>query len=184
MPQQNNLLGEAAAAARGVVAVVIGDREAARFFNLTTHGLAGSFIALLVITGIGAYLPVLLGYEGRVLLTVAVFALSFVLQVGCATIALLQAKRLDGFVPYLVVDNWASFYVTIAGLAFNLMGVGDDFIGVPIGFLIVIVAVNIGRVIIKLEPLQTGMFVVAQVVGYLVGGIAISALFAALGFSS
>lgn len=184
MPVRNNLLGEAAAAARGVLAVVIGDREAARFFNLTTHGLVGSFIALLLITGIGAFLPVLLGFPGSVLLTVAVFALSFVLQVGCATIALMQAKRLDGFVPYLVVDNWASFYVTIAGLVFNLMGVGDEFIGVPIGVLIVVVAVNIGRVIIKLEPLQTAMFVVAQVVGYLVGGIAITTLFAMLGLSS
>ena len=184
MPVRNNLLGEATAAARGVLAVIIGNREAARFFNLTGHGLAGSFIALLLVTGISAYVPVLLGFPGRVLLSIAVFGLSFVLQVGCATIALMQAKRLDGLVPYLVVDNWASFYVTIAGLALNMMGVGDDFIGVPIGVLIVIVAVNIGRVIIKLEPLQTAMFVVAQVVGYLVGGIVITAIFAVLGLSS
>ena len=181
---RNNLLGEAVAAARGVLMVVVGNREAARFFNLTSHGLAGSFIALLLITGIGAYLPVLLGFPGNVLFTVAVFALSFALQVGCAAIALWQAKRLDGFVAYLTVDNWASFYVTVAGLTLNLMGVSDDFIGVPIGVLIVIVAVNIGRVIIGLQPLQVAMFVVAQVVGYLLGGIAISTLMTLLGLSS
>lgn len=181
---RNNLLGEAAAAARGVLAVIVGNREAARYFNLTGHGLAGSFIALLLITAIGAYLPVLLGYPGKVLVTFAVFAVSFVLQVGCAAIALWQAKRLDGFVPYLTVDNWASFYVTAIGLSLNLVGVPDDFIGFPIGVLVVIVAVNIGRVIIGLQPLQVAMFVVAQVVGYLLGGMAISALIAVLGLSS
>ena len=49
MPQQNNLLAEATAAARGVLGVIVGNREAGRYFNLTPHGLAGSFIALLLI---------------------------------------------------------------------------------------------------------------------------------------
>jgi len=34
--------------------------------------------------------------------------------------------------------------------------------------------VNIGRVILRLEPLQVAMFVVAQVVGYLIAGIVLS----------
>jgi hypothetical protein len=177
------LLGEAVEAARGVLAVIVGNRESARHFNLTGHGLAGSFIALLIATGIGVAIPLLLGLPGRVLLSFGAAVISFVLQVGCGTIALWQAKRLDGFVPYLVVDNWASFYVILAGLALNLIGVPDDFIGFPIGVLIVIVAVNIGRVIVGLQPLQVAMFVIAQVVGYLVSGLLISLLLALLGFT-
>jgi len=184
VPQQNTFLAEAAAAARGVVAVTIGNREAGRYFNLTPHGLVGSFIALLLIAGIGAALPLAFGLHGRVLLGVVVSTVSLVLQVGCGAIALMQAKRLDGLLPYVVVDNWASFYVTAISIILSLIGAPDDIIGFPIGVLIVVVAVNIGRVIIKLEPLQTAMFVIAQVVGYLVGGIAITTLFAALGLSS
>ncbi len=184
MAQTDNLLSEAAAAARGVVAVTIGNREAARWFNLTPKGLAGSFIALLVVAGIGAVLPMLYGIQGRALLAVVAFAISFVLQVGCAAVALNQAKRLDGFLPYLVVDNWASVYVTLAGLALNLMGVSDEIVGVPIGVLIVIVAVNIGRVIIGLQPLQVAMFVVAQVVGYMVAGLVLATIMPVPGVSS
>lgn len=174
MAQQNNLMAEATAALRGVIAVTVGNREAARHFNLTTHGLAGSFIALLLIAGIGAGLPLLYGVQGRVLISTVGFVVSFVLQVGCAAVALNQARRLDGFVPYLVVDNWASVYITATALVLNLMGVSAELVGVPIGVLVVIVAVNIGRVILRLEPLQVAMFVVAQVVGYLIAGIVLS----------
>lgn len=174
MPQQNNLLAEATAAARGVLGVIVGSREAGRYFNLTPHGLAGSFIALLLIAGIGAALPLAFGIHGRTLFAVIASAVSLTLQVGCGAIALAQAKRLDGFVPYLVVDNWASFYVTAVGLILSLMGVPDEIIGFPIGVLVVIVAVNIGRVIVGLQPLQVAMFVIAQVVGYLVAGITLS----------
>ncbi len=176
MPQADSYWSEAARAARGVAAVVVGDREVARYFNLTPPGLAGSFIAVLLITGIGAGLPILLGFPGRVLLSMVAVTLSFALQVGCAAVALAQAKRLDGFLPYLVVDNWATFYVTAAALALNLMGVGEEFIGFPLGVLIVIVAVNIGRLIVGLAPLQVAMFVIAQVVGYLIGGLLSAAL--------
>lgn len=174
MAQQNNLISEAAAALRGVIAVTVGNREAARHFNLTGFGLAGSFIALLLVAGIGAGLPLLFGVHGRVLVSTVGFVVSFVLQVGCAAVALNQARRLDGFVPYLVVDNWASVYVTAAALVLNVMGASDELIGVPIGVLVVIVAVNIGRVILRLQPLQVAMFVIAQVVGYLVAGIVLS----------
>lgn len=171
MPQAKSFWNEAVAAARGVGGLIVGDREVARRFDLTTHGLAGSFIALLVVMGIGAGLPLLLGYQGLVLRAVSIFAISFALQVGCATVALLQARRLDGFVPYLVADNWASVYVTLAGLVLSLVGVPNEIVGFPVGVLMVVIAVNIGRLIIGLPPLQVAMFTVAQVVGYLLGGL-------------
>jgi hypothetical protein len=159
------------AAARGVGGLIVGDREVARRFNLTPHGLAGSFAALLLVMAIGAGLPLLLGYHGLVLRAVVIFAVSFALQLSCAALALLQARRLDGFLPYLVADNWASVCVTVAGLTLNLLGVPDQIIGFPIGVLMVVIAVNIGRLIIKLQPIQVAMFTVAQVVGYLLGGL-------------
>jgi len=170
VPQAKSFWSEAVAAARGVGGLIVGDREVAGRFNLTPQGLAGSFVALLIVMGVGAGLPLLLGYQGLVLRAVVIFAVSFALQIGCAALALLQAKRLDGFVPYLVADNWASVCVTVAGLVLSLLGVPNEIIGFPVGVLMIIIAVNIGRLIIKLPPMQVAMFTVAQVVGYLLGG--------------
>jgi hypothetical protein len=170
VPKANTFWSEAVSAARGVGGLIVGDREVARRFELTTQGLAGSFAALLVVMGIGAGLPLLLGFHGLVLRAVVIFAISFVLQVGCAALALRQVKRLDGFVPYLVADNWASVCVTLGGLVLSLLGVPNEIIGFPVGVLMIVIAVNIGRLIIKLQPMQVAMFTVAQVVGYLLGG--------------
>jgi hypothetical protein len=162
---------EALAAARGVGGLIVGDRTVPGRFNLTAQGLAGSFIALLLVMAAGAVLPLLLGEKGFVLRMVFIFGMTFVLQVGCAALALLQARRLDGFLPYLVADNWASVWVTLGGLILSFMGVPNAIIGFPIGVLLVVIAVNIGRLVVRLMPLQVAMFTIAQVVGYLLGGL-------------
>jgi hypothetical protein len=51
------------------------------------------------------------------------------------------------------------------------MGVPNAIIGFPIGVLLVVIAVNIGRLVVRLMPLQVAMFTIAQVVGYLLGGL-------------
>jgi len=176
VPQQNNLLGEAAAAARGVVAVVIGDRQAARFFNLTTHGLAGSFIALLIVVALLCGLPLLFGLQGLALYSLSSIAVTFLVESGCAAIVLLQCKRIDAFVPYLVANNWASVYVTAVTLPLSLGGIGSDLMGLVVGVLIVLLALNIGRLIIGLTPIQVGMLVVSQVVAYYASELLVSLL--------
>lgn len=163
------LIEEVLAAGRGVAGLVVGDREVARHFDLTLRGLLGSLIALLLITAASAYLPVLMGRHGGVLRGILGYGLLVSMQVGFSAIALLQLKRLDGFVPYLTADNWASVYVTIASTALSLMGVSDEFLSVPIAVLVIVIAVNIGRLIVGLSPLQVAMFVIAQMVGAVVG---------------
>lgn len=168
------LIDEALAAGRGVAGLVTGDREVGRHFDLTVRGLLGSLIALLLITAASAYLPVLMGRPGGVLRGILGYGLLVSMQVGFSAIALLQLKRLDGFVPYLTADNWASVYVTIASTALSLMGVSDEFLSVPIAVLVIVIAVNIGRLIVRLEPLQVAMFVIAQMVGAVVGSFVLS----------
>lgn len=175
MPQdQRNFIEEAIAAARGVAGLVVGNREAERQFDLTPRGLIGSLIALLLVTGVSAYLPVLMGHPGMVLRGLFGYTLLLALQVACSAIVLLQLKRLDGFVPYLTADNWASVFVTILSTALNLVGVSDEFLSLPVAILVIVVAVNIGRLIVKLPPLQVAMFVIAQMVGAIVGAFALS----------
>src|SRR5690606_10204994 len=56
---------EGLSAGRGVLALLVGDRKAARYFNLGPAGLPGSLIAVLVVELVVSYGPVLLGLAGR-----------------------------------------------------------------------------------------------------------------------
>jgi hypothetical protein len=169
-----SFIDEAISAARGVAGLVVGNREVERRFDLTLRGLLGSLIALLFVTAISAALPMLMGQPGGVLRGILSYSLLLSLQVGCSAIVLVQLKRLDGFVPYFTADNWASVYVTILSTGLNLAGVSDEFLSLPVAVLVIVIAVNIGRLIVKLEPLQVAMFVIAQMVGAVAGGFVLS----------
>ena len=47
--QQSTFAEEMMAAGRGVIGLLTGDRQAGSYFDLSNRGLAGSFIALLLI---------------------------------------------------------------------------------------------------------------------------------------
>lgn len=168
------------AAARGVLAIIRGNRRAPEYFDLSQRGLVGSFIALLLVTGLNAVLPTLLGVRGpagSVFRSVAMIAILFAFQVGFSAIVLRQIRRLDGLVPYLVADNWATFYITIATSLLAIVGVGGDFALIAIGILVIVVEINIARLIVTLTPLQIAMFLIAQLVGVSIGLILIGVVF-------
>jgi hypothetical protein len=172
---------EMLAAARGVAALVAGDRRAPGCFDFTPRGLAGSFIAFLVASVVSAYLPTFSGDAGYTslppprLLTVA--ALLFAVQLGFSALVLRQLKRLDGFLPYLVADNWATFFITAISSVLALFGLGSDVVVIIIGILVLIVEINIARLIVTLSPWQIAMFLVAQLVGVSIGLIVIAIVF-------
>ena len=76
-----------------------------------------------------------------------------------------QIGRLDGLVPYLVADNWATFFITIISTLLSLAGIGDEFAIIALGILVIIVEINIARLIVTLPGLQIAMFLIAQLVG-------------------
>ena len=179
MAQGTTIIAEMTAAARGVLALVIGDRQAPGYFDFSQRGLVGSFIAFLAITGGSAILPALLGYSGggSIFRSVAAVAILFVFQVGCAALVLRQLRRLDGLIPYLVADNWASFYVTIGTSVIALFGLSGDMTFIFIGILVIVIEVNIARLIVTLSPLQIAMFIIGQLVGVSIGLILIGVMF-------
>ena len=61
--KQTTLLEEMSAAARGCIALLMGDRKAASYFDFSQRGLAGSFVAFLVATLLNALSPLLFGIE-------------------------------------------------------------------------------------------------------------------------
>ena len=182
MPNRpTTIIEELVAAARGVAAIVVGDRRAVSYFDFSRRGLAGSFIAFLVATAFSAYLPLVGGGgqetqipTGRLLL-MAVFL--FGVQIGFSALVLRQLNRLDGFVPYLVADNWATFFITAISTLLNTFGLAGDFALILVGILVLVVEINISRLIVTLSPWQIAMFLVAQLVGVALGLIVIGLIF-------
>ena len=166
------------AAGRGVMGLLVGDRQAGSYFDLSNRGLAGSFIALLLITALNAVLPIVLGSESEsIARNVLTVVLLFVLQIGFSIIVLRQVNRMDGLVPYLVADNWATFFLTLVSAALAAAGLANDFTLIVLGIIVIIVEVNIARLILTLPPLQIAMFLIAQLVGVSIGLAVLSFVF-------
>jgi hypothetical protein len=176
--QQSTFIEEMMAAGRGVLGLLTGDRQAGSYFDLGQRGLLGSFIALLLITALNAVLPIILGHEtesiARGVITVV---LMFGLQLGFSVIVLRQVGRMDGLVPYLVADNWATFFLTLVSAALAAAGLANDFTLIVLGIVVIIVEVNIARLILTLPPLQIAMFLIAQLVGVSIGLAVLSFVF-------
>lgn len=183
MPAQSTIIQELGAAARGSVALVLGDRRAAGYFDFSPRGVAGSFIAFLAATLFNALLPLLLGAEpepGGITKSLVLVAILFAFQVGFSALVLRQLGRLDGLMPYLVADNWATFFITALAALLTVVNIAGDFALVLVAILVIVVEINIARLIVTLSPLQIAMFIVAQLVGALVGWLLVHQLFPGL----
>ena len=171
MAQQSTFLEELMAAGRGVFGLLIGDRRAGTYFDFSQRGLAGSFIAFLAVTGLNAVLPVVLGLKDSsgIARGVLMVALLFAFQLAFSAIVLRQLKRMDGLIPYLVADNWATFFLTLISGALAAAGVDGDPVLIVLAIVVIVIEVNIARLIVTLSPLQIAMFLIAQLVGVSIG---------------
>jgi hypothetical protein len=179
LAQQATFLEELMSAGRGVIGLLIGDKRAGSYFDFSQRGLAGSFIAFIAVTGLNAVLPALLGSKdsGGIARSVLMVAILFALQLGFSAIVLRQLKRMDGLVPYLVADNWATFFLTLISGALAAAGVDGDPVLIVLAIVVIVVEVNIARLIVTLSPLQIAMFLVAQLVGVSIGLVLIGSMF-------
>lgn len=181
MPERSNdIWNEVASAARGVAALVIGDRRAASYFDFSDRGLVGSFIAFLVVALINTAVPLVLGIpgmSGTVFRAIATVIIVLALQIGAAAIVLRQLKRPDALVPYVVTDNWATFFLTIATTALGLTGIGGELLMVVTGIVIIIIMVNIARLILTLTAWQIVTFLVAQLISGIVALMLLTLIF-------
>jgi hypothetical protein len=171
LAQQATFLEELMTAGRGVIGLLIGNRRAGSYFDFSQRGLVGSFIAFIAVTGLNAVLPVILGSKdpGGIGRSVLMVVILFALQLGCSAIVLRQLKRMDGLVPYLVADNWATFFLTLISGALAAAGIDGDPVLVILAIVVIVIEVNIARLIVTLSPLQIAMFLVAQLVGVSIG---------------
>ncbi len=164
-------------AGRGTLAILLGRRNAGDFFDLGMRGLAGSFIAFLVAATLNAFLPAIIGggeaVENSVALTpsmaIMMVLVLFAVQTSFGALALRHFDRLDGLVPYLVADNWATFFITGLSIGLLFLDMGAQVSVLIIGGAVLISEINIARLIVTLKPMQIAIFLIAQLVGILVG---------------
>lgn len=112
-------LTEAATAARGTVALLVGNRQAPSYFDFRQVGVVGSFIALLIGLAAQAFGPHLMGRgaSGAVSSALILAGLVLALQFGAAWLLLRLLKRGDGFVPFVVSHNWVIFFQSLLAVA-------------------------------------------------------------------
>lgn len=167
-----SFLQEALGAGRGTLALLRGRQDAPQYFDFSLRGLIGSFIALLLAIGVSVFGPMVFGMaspSGAAASMTLLSALLFGVQIGAAYFVLAMLGRLDGFLPYLVADNWVNFFVSLVGaLSIVLLG-GSDIMLLVVGVVSLVIEVNIARRILTLAPMQVAMFIVAQIVAQLLG---------------
>lgn len=179
-----SLLEELGAAAQGTLALLTGKRGAAQHFDFSLRGVAGSLIAFLLASTLVAYGPQLLGLPAAPGSASRALFLGFVLYVmqqGIAFAVLRALRRGDGFVPFLVADNWATFYTSLLSMLLLVLGGGSDVSLIVIGLVVIIVEVNIARLVVTLAPVQIVMFVLAQVAGSTMGLLVLAAIVPGIG---
>jgi hypothetical protein len=167
LPANNSsFIDEAVRAVQGVFAAAVGRRDTPLFFDFSQRGLVGSFIALLIATGFDALTPS--AGQGSLITSLFTVALLYSVQMGASYLVLRQFQRLDGFVPYIVVDNWVTL---VFGLLFALLGLfgldGQTAIIVS-GLVVIMLQINIARLVVTLQPLQIAVFLVAQMISALI----------------
>ncbi|MFC3705092.1 hypothetical protein ACFOOL_10015 [Devosia honganensis] len=163
---------EALSAAAGCWALVLGRPDAARHFDFSPRGVLGSFIALLLAVAVSVFGPQLLGVPapaGAATSAAILAALLFALQLGAAYFTLRAMGRLDGFMPYVVADNWVNFFVSLLGTISVVLLGGSDIMLLVVGIVSIVVEVNIARRIVTLAPMQVAIFIVVQIAAQLAG---------------
>lgn len=175
---------------RGTLEILRGRREGAAHFDFSMRGLAGSFIAFFLGAALSLLAPGFtsdpnvtlseqagesIGSQGS-LVILGVVVLLFLFQVGFGAIALLQFKKIDMLIPYLVSDNWAGLFIgALSAILLFLGNPGGISLLIVIGFALTS-KINICRLILGLKPVQIAMFLVAQFIGVLSGLILLEIL--------
>jgi hypothetical protein len=175
VPELNRtFLDEARTAARGVFALVVGDRGASRYFAFTELGLVTSFIAVLIITGIELIVTMALG-AGGVFTSLVQTAIAYAAVLGASALYLRRIGRGDALVPFIVTINWSNAVLTVVLLATVLLGL--SFLGFIVLIAGLIVSINVARLVMTLKPLQIVLLILAQAVGLLAALLLIVMLF-------
>ena len=175
MPESNTtIVEETRAAARGLLALITGDRGASRFFNFTQAGLVTSFIAVLAVTALTLVATAALG-QGHIFASLVQTVILYAAVLGTSAIYLRQIGRRDALVPYVVTINWANAILSLVMLVALLLGL--SFLSILFLVIGLVVTINIARLVMTLKPLQIVLLIIAQAVGLVAAVLLLALIF-------
>lgn len=171
---------EIVSAFRGSWALLIGNRRAPDYFDFSTRGMVGSFIAMLAVVGVEALLPLLLGAADRPGTVTRAFVSNVVLyvaQMGCSALVLRQLGRLDGLWPFIVSVNWVTSLLTVVAMVLVVTRLDPMILLLLVGVTVFVIQINIARLIVTLSAVQIVLLLVAQFVGVIFSVLVLAVIF-------
>lgn len=160
MPENlRSLLLEARAALRGVLALLVGDRTAASYFDLTLTGLVGSFIALATALLVMSVPRLLLsgGAGDSLTLDLLISMGIYGVAIGTTAAFLRLVRRREALVPIMATQNWSAAFLNVLLLVVVL--VGGLIPGIAVLLVGFVISINILRLIGGLRAGQiVGLF--------------------------
>lgn len=171
-------------AAKGIFSLIRGEQDKLGYFNFSQAGLVGSFIAVFI----GLFLQELFsgpspdGFDvpawANLVSYTILYATPFIVAYGFLSIVGQRERML----PYMVINNWASFFFTLILVAifiFHLLATVGYFI---IVILTIIVFWRLSRIVLGFTVPQTIIFFLATIMAVFIAAlITVNIMFAAAG---
>ncbi|MGV3490810.1 MAG: hypothetical protein ACO1OG_05740 [Devosia sp.] len=173
-PNISSFAVEARSAFRGLLGLLTGDRGSPQHFDLSQRGLAGSFLACVLVLAAEAVVLIGLG-RGSASQAVWQQVIAYIGWLGATSTYLRLIGRPDALLPQMVTMNWLQAALSIVTVALvPILGTPGI---VAVLIIYIIVWVNIARLISTLRPGQMAALFACQFVGSLAAILVIMAVF-------
>ena len=175
--EPQSIVNEAVSAFRGLMALLAGDRDAQRYFNLTPSGFVTTLIlslGLLLLQAV-AKLAALGVNNAGLAMDLVETVLLYVYVLGVMALFLRIVGRSKALLPVMVVQNWATLFSNVLVILLLLGGLSP--LVLALGILLIFFSVRLMAIIAQLSGAQIVGFFVYQVLVVLLLATILLALF-------
>jgi hypothetical protein len=175
--EPQSIVNEAVSAFRGLMALLAGDRDAQRYFNLTPSGFVTTLIlslGLLLLQAV-AKLAALGVNNAGLAMDLVETVLLYVYVLGAMALFLRLVGRSKALLPVMVVQNWATLFSNVLVILLLLGGLSP--LVLALGILLIFFSVRLMAIIAQLSGAQIVGFFVYQVLVVLLLATILLALF-------
>lgn len=152
-------------AARGCLAILRGERDAAEYFDLSLRGLIAPVIGLLVAIGVITQLMAIAQSEAGGPTPMSVL-LAMIVLAALSVVVLFYFLRFVGYgdrlVPFLVVIYWGNFFAIVLLLLLSMIGLAGYLFLFALVLVSIYFFVRSAQLIIGLNALMIVMLLVTQ----------------------
>jgi hypothetical protein len=178
---QNSLPAEFLDAIHGCLALLSGQRDAGKHFNLTFHGFVGSLAAVVAMFGLDYVVEsIIVGGSGKTGLwnSTLIFVSIYVGTVAVEALILRWLGKADRLIAYLVVSNWTSTILSVFLWPILLVDpTVSRYLSIVIFLPVLVIWINSLRFIVELHAWGIVQFLLVQIVSLFAFGSIVQALY-------